>query len=261
MQVKLIDYTGACSIDPLYAARLLLYIKDTRLERGGADFFKVQELSEAEVLERLKEVAITIRSSWEFVDFTWEITGVTRAFTHQFVRTRTASYAQQSQRTVEMEGFEYMTPESIGPDSGRYITDGTKTLYSDEVWDDCMASIQDAYDKLISMGIPAQDARGVLPTNILTSINAKINLRTFADLVGKRTSLRAQGEYASVVRRMVEVATEAMPWLAPFLSPERTTTPHLDALLAQAMGGRGPGQCPEVWAALKEVEQLKATWG
>jgi hypothetical protein len=66
------------------------------------------------VLEELDYIAKTIRSSWEMVDYTFQITGVTRAFTHQFVRTRTGSYAQQSQRSVDMStGIEVLMPESV----------------------------------------------------------------------------------------------------------------------------------------------------
>jgi thymidylate synthase ThyX len=62
----------------------------------------------------LDYISKTIRSSWEFVDYTFQITGVTRAFTHQFVRTRTGSYAQQSQRSVDMSsGIEVRMPNSV----------------------------------------------------------------------------------------------------------------------------------------------------
>ena len=59
----------------------------------------------------------TIRSSWEFIDYTFDVKDVTRGFTHQFVRTRQGSYAQQSQRTVDMQGFGYYTPDRIYKES------------------------------------------------------------------------------------------------------------------------------------------------
>ena len=54
----------------------------------------------------------TIPSSWEFVDYTFMIEDVTRALTHQLVRTRTASYAQQTMQILRtFLGFGY----EIGP--------------------------------------------------------------------------------------------------------------------------------------------------
>ena len=43
----------------------------------------------------------------EFADFTFKITGVSRALTHQLVRHRCASYAQRSQRYCKENNFEY----------------------------------------------------------------------------------------------------------------------------------------------------------
>src|SRR4051812_1582937 len=106
MKVSIIDHTGAGSGDPYYAAKLLIYTKNTRLTQGEDTRAKVAAMSEQAILADLDYIAKTIRSSWEFVDYTFEITGVTRAFTHQFVRTRTGSYAQQAQRVADMSMFD-----------------------------------------------------------------------------------------------------------------------------------------------------------
>ena len=53
-------------------------------------------------------MANTIPSSWEFVDYTFLVTGVSRAYTHQQVRTRAASYAQQTMRVLNMGEFDYI---------------------------------------------------------------------------------------------------------------------------------------------------------
>ena len=86
----------------------------------------------------------TIKSSWEFIDYTFDIRDVSRGFTHQFVRTRQGSCAQQSQRTVDMTGFEYYTPERI-------IADGM----AKEIYDGTMEIINQRYQQLITAGVPA----------------------------------------------------------------------------------------------------------
>jgi len=128
-------------------------------------------------------------------------------------------------------------------------------------WNETILAIQKGYRRLQEDGTPNQDCRGLLPTNVHTNIIAKFNLRTLADLVAKRQNLRAQGEYADVARRMSEEVLKVHPWTYPFLYPERTQTPALDKLLAEALGQRSPVDAPEINAALKELDTLKATWG
>jgi flavin-dependent thymidylate synthase len=252
MQVNLIDHTGKGAENPTkYAADLLIYIKNTRLELGPETREKIAAMPADEAIAELDYISKTIRSSWEFVDFTFEILGVTRAFTHQFVRTRVGiSFAQQAQRVVDMSGFKALRPQTV--------TDLTE---AQAVWNSVMLMINQGYERLIELGIPNQDARGILPTNILTNINAKLNLRTLADLVGKRENLRAQGEYSDVVAEFKRLALGVFPWCAPFLDPERTRTPFLDALLARELGSAGPLDKPDLNAALKELDALKAVWG
>ena len=253
MNVNLIDFTGSGSSDPFYAARLLLYTKSTRLGQGPAQREAFAKMGEAELLKELEYVATTIRSSWEFVDYTFEIQAVTRAFTHQLVRTRTASYAQEAQRVVNLSDFQALKPGTvIDVDTAR---DGIST------WDDLMERIAATYAYYQSQGVPNQDCRGVLPTNVLTNIITKMNLRTLADILAKRKNLRAQGEYADVAREMEKLVLGVHPWTKPFLDPERTRTPALDAILARLLGNASPIDRPEINAALKELDTLKATWG
>ncbi len=250
MKVWLIDYTGKGSSDPLYAAKLLCYTKDTRLEQGMESFQKIMDLPYADVLEKLDYISKTIRSSWEMVDFIFGIEGVTRAFTHQFVRTRTGSYAQQSQRSVDMSGFTAEEPASI--------KHNTKTHH---IWDIVIGVIDGAYKRFVEEGIPPQDARGLLPTNVHTNIIAKFNLRTLADLAGKRDNPRAQGEYNQVYKLMAAEVMHVMPWTKQFLYPERTATPALDSLLKEALGSASPVMRPKINDALKELDMLKSVWG
>lgn len=250
MRLSIIDYTGIGNPDRMYAAKLLIYTKNTRLTQDSETLIKTFAMPEDEILKELDYISKTIRSSWEFVDFTFQISDVTRAFTHQLVRTRTASYAQQAQRVVDMGEFDTLVPETVKSDPE-----------SSGAWDSCMKRIAATYQYLQSRGIPTQDCRGVLPTNVFTNIIMKANLRTMADLLAKRKNMRAQGEYADVAREMEKRILEIMPWTEPFINPERTRTPELDAILAKELGNSGPLDKPKLNAALKELDALKAVWG
>lgn len=210
MKVELIDYTGAGSPDPArYAAERLVFTKQTRLNMDSDQMARVEEMSVDELNVELEYMANTIPSSWEFVTYSFLINGVTRAFTHQFVRTRTGSYAQQTMRVLDVDGWEYLTGPSIIENASAEFEYRT-----------AMKDVDAAYRRLIMQGTKIEDARGILPTNILTNIVAKFDLRTFADTQRKRASTRTQGEYRDVMDAMRSEVLRVHPWASMFL--ERT---------------------------------------
>lgn len=202
MTVRLISYTPN-------AIDLLIYTKSTRLTLGQETEEKIKKMSEEEKMAELDYMSTTIPSSWEFIDYIFEITEVSRAFTHQLVRTRNASYAQQTQRMVNMGDFQYVIPENI--------VNGNETL---AVYKNCMNNISAAYNQLVELGMAPEDARGVLPTNICTNIIAKFNLRTFSELAKSRTGGRTQDEYRKIMNLMVDEVLKVHPWADKFLFPK-----------------------------------------
>lgn len=192
------------------ALDLLVMSKQTRLGFSPSALDEVRAWPEEKKLAELNYMLGTIESSWEFADYMFLISGVSRAFTHQFVRSREGSYAQQSQRTVDMSGFEYIS------------TGALRNEFSDpepvSVYRGAMADINDAYQHLVSVcEIPPQDARGLLPTNISTAIIGKFNLRTLSHMAGLRLCTRTQGEYQDVFQQMRARVIEVHPWAEPFL--------------------------------------------
>lgn len=192
MNVKLLDFTQD-------ALSLLLRTKNTRLkfESDPATW------TDAQRAEHLSYMRDTIKSSWEFVAYTFEISGVTRAFTHQLVRTRTGVYAQESQRTVDVRDNPVLMPESV-------LAFERQRSY----WQKAQAESVEAYTRMIEQGIPVQDARGILPTNMTTSIVAKFSLRTLHEMAKVRLCTRTQGEYQQVFREMRRLVIEQHPWVA-----------------------------------------------
>lgn len=180
------------------ALELLLGTKNTRL--GFTE--DPAQWSEEKKQEHLAYMRDTIKSSWEFVDYIFEITGVTRSFTHQLVRTRHGSYAQESQRTVDVRGSEVFTPESVEADE-------TFT----KLWEDAVLAATNAYAMLVDNKIPVQDARDILPTGMTTGIKAKFNLRTLHEMAKVRLCARTQGMYQDVFRQMRALVIQAHPWV------------------------------------------------
>lgn len=209
MNVSLIDYTGrGCPNPGLEAMNVLIFAKSTRLNMTPGLLKEIENKSVTEKLEEIKYIANTIPSSWEFVHYTFMIENVTRAFTHQFVRTRTASFAQQTMRILDMEKWTYGTGPSINDEKKK------------NTFETVMTVIDAGYRQLIKDGVKIEDARGILPTNIHTNILMSCNLRTFVEMVRKRTSPRVQGEYRQVIEAMVKTVTAVHPWITHFT--ERT---------------------------------------
>ena len=214
MQVALISYTPD-------ALNLLLGTKNTRLkfERDPSTW------TDAERAEHLAYMRDTIKSSWEFVDYVFEIKGVTRAFTHQLVRTRTGSYAQEAMRVIDARAAEVVMPESLEEDDAL-------------MWRGAVERIQAVYGELIDHGVPPQDARGLLPTNVTTAIKAKFNLRTLHEMAKLRLCTRTQGEYQDVFRAMRAAVITVHPWAEPFIDV------HCVATGTCAFPRYGAKECP-----------------
>lgn len=193
MEVKLLSYTPN-------ALDLLLRTKNTRLRHESDP----ATWSDAQRAEHLAYMRDTIKSSWAFVDYVFEITGVTRAFTHQLVRTGYTPFAQESQRTVDVRESPVVMPDSIATKKD----DLFRTL-----WTRAVQECKLAYADLIGMGIPVQDARGLLPTNMTTSIMGKFSLKTLHDMAKVRLCTRTQGEYQDAFRRMRELVISVHPWV------------------------------------------------
>jgi flavin-dependent thymidylate synthase len=207
MQVTLIDYTGHGTPDPgRRAANILVFTKSTRLQMAPSLMEDIENMEFPEIVFNLRLMADTNPGSWEFVHLTFLMENVTRAFTHQLVRTRTSSYAQQTMRIINMSDFKYRTGPSID----------NKPVMSGE-YQDTMKNVAHTYKLMVDNGVDIEDARGILPTDILTNITMSINFRNFVNLVRKRSSGRVGSEYRQVLDQMVIAVEKIYPWAYLFI--------------------------------------------
>lgn len=202
MEVELVDYQPN-------ALAILLYTKNTRLRGEFPDLESVERMDLEWQLDQLAYMRDTIQSSWEFADYIFNIKGVSRNFTHQLVRTRTASFAQEAQRVVDLGDTEYLIPEQL--DLDRFDTIAGK-IYKN-IWEQETA----AYQALVGENVPRQDARNVIGTGVLTSIIVKANLRTLHNMAELRLCFRVQDEYQKVFSEMKKRVVEVHPWAEDFI--------------------------------------------
>jgi flavin-dependent thymidylate synthase len=151
----------------------------------------VRNISRTSALEWLNDMLRTgTKAPMEFVDLDFLFEGVTRAFTHQLVRQRTAVYVQESMRFAVKRNAKVAMPPSI-----RALKEDAPARV---IWESMVHNLNTAYNALIDSGIPAEDARGLLPTNITTKIHYKTNLRNLMEHAGMRLCSQAQYEWKEV---------------------------------------------------------------
>jgi thymidylate synthase (FAD) len=130
----------------------------------------------------------------EHASASFEISGISRACSHQLVRHRLASYSQESQRYVEMSDPEWALPPDI--------------LENEEamaIWKDFAEDVQGAYRALRDLGMRKEDARFVLPNAAATRIILTMNFRELLHFFRIRISRAAQWEIRDVGLRMLEL--------------------------------------------------------
>jgi thymidylate synthase (FAD) len=136
----------------------------------------------------------------EHASATFEISGISRAASHQLVRHRLASFSQESQRYVDMSDPEWVLPPSIAEHPEALA-----------VWKGFSEHVTDAYRKLRELGIRKEDARFVLPNGAATRIIVTMNFREMLHVFRIRISPAAQWEIRQVCVRMLELLVPAAP--------------------------------------------------
>ena len=167
-----------------------------------------RELMESLTDEKIRKVLTTIMSSGHFstlehASYTFAVEGVSRALTHQLVRHRLASYNQQSQRYVKFKE----EPPIVRPASVDTNPEAAQAF--DEAIDACWQ----AYDKLVQAGVPAEDARYILPNACETKIVVTMNIRELMHFFSNRCCNRAQWEIRELAWKMLELVRPTAPFI------------------------------------------------
>jgi len=147
-----------------------------------------------------KRIAAGHESIIEHASATFEISGISRACSHQLVRHRIASYSQESQRYVDMEMFHAIIPQSVAD-----------SQEAKDIWYDVILAIRDAYNRLRSLDIPKEDARFLLPNATATRLVMTMNFRELRHFFSVRLQPAAQWETRGVAAEMLRTMLEEAP--------------------------------------------------
>ena len=138
----------------------------------------------------------------EHASATFEISGISRACTHQLVRHRLASYSQESQRYVALDNPEFVIPPNIY--NSRKAT---------AILENAMRAAAEAYRELITMGFRKEDARFILPNATATRIIVTMNFRELRHFFTVRLNPAAQWEIRALAREMLFLIHQQAPFV------------------------------------------------
>ena len=188
--------------------------------------------SEEKFVDRL--VGMGHLSPIEHASFTFGIEGVSRALLAQITRHRIASFSVQSQRYVKKDELNYIVPKSI-----RALGEEACAEYAEQ-----MQAVSGFYDRWQALGVPAEDARFVLPNAAETRMIVTMNARELLHFFALRCCERAQWEIRDLAWTMLGIARREAP-----------------ALFKSAGPGCLLGGCPEGRMSCGRAAQVKGYSG
>lgn len=159
----------------------------------------------------------------EHAVFTFRIEGISRAALAQLTRHRLASFDVQSQRYVKIakiddENFDdvLILPDSIKNSQFKYEVRSI------------IGYVMDLYQRMLDVGIPAEDARYITPQAVSTTLIMTMNARELLHFFSLRTCNRAQWEIRELADEMLKICKQTEPKIFSLAGPGCVT-----------------GQCPE----------------
>lgn len=178
------DFDGQKILQKIEAAARTCYKSEGKIQEGSAEKL-VAGLIKSRHEAMLEHASVTVK----FV--------VDRGISHELVRHRLASFAQESTRYCNYSKDNFGSEITfIIPEYLEYKSKGWN------IWKESMKQAEDAYFKMLDFGLSPQQARAVLPNSTKTEVVMTANLREWRHFF----KLRAIGTTGKPHPQMLEVA-------------------------------------------------------
>lgn len=178
------DFDGQKMLEKIEQVARTCYKSEGKIQEGSAAKM-VASLIKSGHEAMLEHASVTVK----FV--------VDRGISHELVRHRLASFAQESTRYCNYSKDDFGSEITfIIPDYLEYKSEGWN------VWKESMKQAEDAYFKMLDFGLSPQQARAVLPNSLKTEVVMTANLREWRHFF----KLRALGTTGKPHPQMLEVA-------------------------------------------------------
>lgn len=178
------DFDGQKMLEKIEQVARTCYKSEGKIQEGSAAKM-VASLIKSGHEAMLEHALVTVK----FV--------VDRGISHELVRHRLASFAQESTRYCNYSKDDFGSEITfIIPDYLEYKSEGWN------IWKESMKQAEDAYFKMLDFGLSPQQARAVLPNSLKTEVVMTANLREWRHFF----KLRALGTTGKPHPQMLEVA-------------------------------------------------------
>lgn len=178
------DFDGQKVLQKIEAAARTCYKSEGKIQEGSAAKM-VASLIKSGHEAMLEHASVTVK----FV--------VDRGISHELVRHRLASFAQESTRYCNYSKDDFGSEITfIIPEYLEYKSEGWN------IWKESMKQAEDAYFKMLDFELSPQQARAVLPNSLKTEVVMTANLREWRHFF----KLRALGTTGKPHPQMLEVA-------------------------------------------------------
>lgn len=189
---------------------------------------------------KIRLVGDVLKSShWSIargVMFSFSISEASCAFGRQLFRTKVgADGEQQSLRynRINLNTRWFVVPESLRSPELELVLNEYRhdDEHSDEIaaaysvltdgqlaFIDGIREAARAYEKMLGAGVPAEDARSVLPFATSTNIVFNMSLEAIKNMLANRLCTRAQTEYREFARLVRKEVLKVLPWAGEFLT-------------------------------------------
>jgi thymidylate synthase (FAD) len=178
----------------------------------------LEDLTQEETDRMVKHIlAVRHVSVLRHVIFCFTVEGVSRSFSHQFVRYHVGlDVEQRSQHFRKEKQFSYNLPESVrGAEPDQEVCEVT----AEELYVNHMGDCQTVYDTLISMGVDKSEARQALPNACETQMVVTMNLNAAMNVVSQRACRLNTPEILQVAVQIRRLIGQVMPEALDFLGP------------------------------------------
>lgn len=137
-----------------------------------------------------------------FAHATFRVDGISRACSHQFVRSKHLDFLQRSQRYCKETDTDFTFPKLDYTNYAEdYLKDSLERHYKKSL---------DLYTGLLSLGVKKEDARFVLPEATTTELIVTGNFQAWLDFIQLRADKHAQWEIREVARTINNVLAKEL---------------------------------------------------
>lgn len=182
MQVKILDITTDALYNISMAARTCYNSKEKDDINKRAEFIKGLIKSGHE-------------TPLEFANITFDVKNISRSCLAQVTRHRIGiSFCVESQRYVNQLESVTIIPETV-----------KENKYASEAYEDALFKAKECYEELLTLGIPKEDARYILPEGTCTNLAICMNFRELRHFLKLRLDKHAQWEIRLLAKQMKDL--------------------------------------------------------